>query len=451
MSSVNTPMQGMDDVFGAYLRKRQYVIRLLSNFVQRFGFQQLEVPILERASSFSEEIVGKSPWPEWDKRGCFYLTINNYAGSFGNIESQIEALLIPEGTISVTRWLGRLIQDQGLRGLPLKIFYDIQCFRNELVDKLSVIKRRQFRQFGLEILGSSSIAADMEIICMINELLLLLGFPQESVVMRISDIRIFKQLVQESSLSYDDSLVIKELMDSIAESRAGKNPHAVPSLKKRFWTHINHYGHLTIDCRKKWEYILDSSEMRISGETLTLFGEKYNQPFKDLNALTESMSAHGVNTKVDLCVVRSHEYYTGISFEIDIVGDSASFYEIAGGGRYDRLVSCFLSELDENFTIPSTGFAFGIERVIEGATQFGLLSRFKRLESFSHFDEASADLLVIPPVRQNMCEAYLEAWSQVKTTSPEKRHHIYVGANLSPEYLADFMDVYGITQKEMLT
>ncbi|MDP3779492.1 MAG: ATP phosphoribosyltransferase regulatory subunit [bacterium] len=451
MYSVNSPMQGMDDVFGAYLRKRHHVIRLLSDFAQRLGFQQLEVPILERASSFSEEIVGKSPWPEWDKRGCFYLTVNNYSGSFGNLESQVEALLIPEGTISVTRWLGRLIQEQGLRGLPLKLFYDVQCFRNELVDKLSVIKRRQFRQFGVEILGSSSIAADMEIVCMINELLLLLGFPQESVVMRISDIRIFKQLVQESGLSYDDSLVIKELMDSIAESRAGKDPQAVPSLKKHFWACLDHYSHLTIDCRKKWECILDSSEMHISEETLPLFGEKYIQPFKDLNALTGSMAAHGVNAKVDLCVVRSHEYYTGISFEIDVVGDDASFYEIAGGGRYDRLVSCFLSELDENLVIPSTGFAFGIERVIEAATQFGLLSRFKRLESFSHFDETSADLLVIPPVRQNMCEAYLEAWSQVKVASSEKRHHIYVGENLNPEYLADFMSVYGITQKEVLT
>lgn len=149
--------------------------------------------------------------------------------------------------------------------------------------------------------------------------------------------------------------------------------------------------------------------------------------------------------------MRSHEYYTGISFEIDVVGDDASFYEIAGGGRYDRLVSCFLSESDENLIIPSTGFAFGVERVIEAATQFGLLSTFKRLESFSHFDEASADLLVIPPVRQNMCEAYLEAWSQVKAASPDKRHHIYVGENVSSEYLADFMNVYGIAQMEALT
>lgn len=294
MYSVNSPIQGMDDVFGAYLRKRYHVIRLLSDFTQRLGFQQLEVPILERASSFSEEIVGKSPWPEWDKRGCFYLTVNNYAGSFDNLESQVEALLIPERTISVTRWLGRLIQEQGLRGLPLKLFYDVECFRNELVDRLSAIKRRQFRQFGVEILGSSSIMADTEIVCMINELLLLLGFPQESVVMRISDIRIFREMVQESSLSYDDSLIIKELMDSIAESRAGKDPQATPSLKKRFWTHLNRYSNLTTNCRKKWECILESSEMHISEETMTLFGENYAQPFKDLNTLTKSMAAMGL-------------------------------------------------------------------------------------------------------------------------------------------------------------
>lgn len=93
----------MVDQFGSILRKRDYLIRVFADVVRGRGYEQLEVPLVERSTSFSEEIVGESPWPEWDKRGCFYLRVNDYEGSFDNIQTQTDALLIPEGTVSVSR------------------------------------------------------------------------------------------------------------------------------------------------------------------------------------------------------------------------------------------------------------------------------------------------------------------------------------------------------------
>lgn len=447
MSNINKPIIGMGDVFGVQLRKRNHVLRLLSDLAQRFGFQQLEVPVVEKASSFDEKIVGKSPWPEWDKRGCFYLSIENYTGTYDENSSTEAALLNPEGTISVTRWLGKMMQEMGEASFPLKIFYDVQCFRNELVDKLSEIKHRQFRQFGIEILGTSSIAADTEIACMINQCLLLLGFPQESVVMRISDVRIFRQLIDDSGIGYDESLQIKELLDAVAESRAGKDPSLEPVLKKEILKRLESHQ-LSEKLSKMWVCVLDAPHKHLSKETREIFGKEYFDAFDSLERLISSLRRIDINAKADLCVVRSHEYYTGLSFEIDVVSESVSYHEIAGGGRFDKLVSSFLTGSDSDTIVPSTGFAFGVERLIEAATGFGLMSNLKSIKTFSHFEEASADTLLVPSQAGDICDAFIRCMERVDGFSPERRTNIYVGDDHDPEQIMKYAQDCGAKKVE---
>ena len=51
---------------------------------------------------------------------------------------------------------------KSLTFFPKKVFYIAPCFRNELVFKLSEIKKREFIQVGLEILGTNNILSDIE-------------------------------------------------------------------------------------------------------------------------------------------------------------------------------------------------------------------------------------------------------------------------------------------------
>ncbi|WP_146751245.1 hypothetical protein, partial [Pseudomonas aeruginosa] len=109
MSELNSPLAGMADLFGQALRQKQFVIAVLNEVATQHGYEPLEIPLVERATSFAEDVVGRSPWPEWDQRGCLYLTVPDYSASYDHSPVETEALLVPEGTISVTRWLGRLI------------------------------------------------------------------------------------------------------------------------------------------------------------------------------------------------------------------------------------------------------------------------------------------------------------------------------------------------------
>lgn len=77
--------------------------------------------------------------------------------------------------------------------------------------------------------------------------------------------------------------------------------------------------------------------------------------------MSEHLDGLGVHSIIDLAVVRSHEYYTSIVMEVDVYNDNHQVIEVAGGGRYDRLISPFTTE--GHPPIPAIGYAYGLQRV----------------------------------------------------------------------------------------
>lgn len=422
----NKPIEGTADIFGTHLRKLDFLFRKFTDVITRYGFEQLEVPIIERASSFSEEIIGKSPWPEWDKRGCFYLQINNYSQSFNNLNKTIDALLIPEGTISVTRWLGKYIESLPDAPLPLKIYYKLPCFRNELIDSLNESKRRQFNQFGIEILGTKKITSDVEIIYLIKRLLVEVGVKSNQIRVRISDVGIFNKLICECAINHYDSILLKEAMDTIAECRAGKKPERQITHENNFNKVLKKYS-LTLSQQMMWATILNHSTGNITTEMYEVFPENYKCFLDELTLLCNELKNNDVNSILDLCVVRSHEYYTGISFEVDVITDNVGFIEIAGGGRYDKLVGNFVSDSKYD-VIPSTGFAFGMERVIGLIETIGGFQKRITFSSSISFDTGSSDEILVLDEIKNPVEQYFKA-IQIIESNPTVRYDIYFGDN----------------------
>ncbi len=304
----NLPIEGFQDKYGRILRLRKYLESLFNMVVETYGYEPLEIPHVERASSFDENIVGQSPWPEWDKRGCFYLEIKNYAKSYNITPVTIPALLIPEGTISVTRWLGAMI-DSGRISFPKKIYYCIPCFRNELISEVTTLKGRQFNQFGMEILGASNIISDTEILWLILNLLEQAGINKKFIIPRVSNVEIFSRLINECSIDHSDSIYIKEALDTIAECKAGKNPSRLQKSKSVIDETIAKYD-ITKRQKTLWKHMLLRPEPSMERELLYNFGNDYHDAIKMLFQFHKDFLEKGYNVVVDLSVVRSHEYYT---------------------------------------------------------------------------------------------------------------------------------------------
>lgn len=87
---------------------------------------------------------------------------------------------------------------------------------------------------------------------------------------------------------------------------------------------------------------------------------------EDLELLSKYLEIYGMTSKVlfDLSLARGLEYYTGIIFEAVLL-DFRDMGAIAGGGRYDRLVSSVLYGGGEKVCdVPCVGFSFGVTRIL---------------------------------------------------------------------------------------
>jgi histidyl-tRNA synthetase len=154
---------------------------------ESFGYEPVSVSLVERAEAYSEEIVGMSPWPEWNRRSCFFFDIEDYGRRYAETPGITKAVLVPEGTLSITRWLGAQLGTPDAEALlPLRIYYEQSCFRNELIGSLTDTKGRQFTQFGVEILGGQGVVADVEPLVLAHEMIQRIVGDELTIVFRLS-------------------------------------------------------------------------------------------------------------------------------------------------------------------------------------------------------------------------------------------------------------------------
>ena len=371
--NIREPLRGFRDLVGQEVRVKNFIAHKISEVFQGWGYEQIVFPLVERASSFSEQVVGGSPWPEWDKRSVFYLHIQDYNKSYNDIPEQVPSLLVPEGTISVSRWLAKILtSNKDIKKLfPIKVFYITPCFRNELISKLSATKGREFNQVGVEILGTSNLLSDIEVLFLIYEGFKAINIPGELITVRIGSVELFNLLCDESNIDEQTRLVLKNSLDTIAESRAGKQPERLqPEINKVM--QIIRETNLPPELLKKWEVVCNTYVTKLDERTKKLLG--YNKPVDDLNTVASVLQDRNIKCVIDPSVVRSHEYYTEIVYEIDLKFDNKVFVEVAGGGRYNKLISKFLA--GKKYQIPAVGFAYGLERISEF---FSIVNKSKKM------------------------------------------------------------------------
>ena len=112
-------------------------------------------------------------------------------------------------------------------------------------------------------------------------------------------------------------------------------------------------------------------------------GDKSNEQILDF----ENYLSNFPNLSIDFdpSVVRGLDYYTGMVFEAELLfkvknnkGVDVVFGSVAGGGRYDKLISRFGKE-----DVPATGISIGVDRLVYA------------LQQRNNFDVSESPLVVI--------------------------------------------------------
>ena len=315
-------IKGTMDLFPEDTLLFRHIENIMREEAESYGYGEIRTPMFENTELFVRGV------------GDTTDVVQKEMYTFNDRDENRSISLRPEGTASVVR---ALIEDGKCSDpMPLKYYYIISCFRHE---KPQAGRSREFFQFGTEMFGAESPAADATAISLAASVLRRLG---------LSDVKLHLNSIgcKKCRPDYRAALVKHfsaheaELCDTCRE-RLVKNPLRLldcknPSCHAVAVTAPRTIDYLCDDCRGKFE------------------------------GLKACLDAMGIEYTVDPSIVRGLDYYTNTVFEFIAEGIGAQS-TICGGGRYDGLVAS-LGGPD----LSGIGFGMGLTRVILAMKEKGI-------------------------------------------------------------------------------
>lgn len=336
-------VKGTNDYLPEQARVRDYLQNKILEVYTQNGFEHIITPAIEEAENLDKSEGG-------DNLNLIFKIMKR-----GNKLSKA----IEEGKFQE-------LSDMGLRydlTLPLSRYYANN--RNDLISPMKCIqidrvyraeqpqkgRLREFIQCDIDILGTSSINAEIELICTTTKALLAIGMDEFTV--KINDRRILRAVLLAMGFaeeSLDSVCIIFDKMDKI-----GAEGVEAELLEKGYDASV--VGKFA-EFLKAGDFSLDRIQAMI-GENEAI------ENVKKILKVAGELSQGKYDLKYDISLVRGQGYYTGTVFEVE----SNKFKgAIAGGGRYDNLIGKFLNE-----SVPAVGFSIGFERIYAILSEQGIL------------------------------------------------------------------------------
>jgi histidyl-tRNA synthetase len=337
-----TAVRGFRDALPESATVYTRIERAAMEVLERYGFAEIRLPIVERTDLFARsigettDIVEKEMYTFPDRDGTL-LTLR------------------PEGTASLVRAYVEHHLDQ--RDQVVRLMYVGPMFRHERPQKGRL---RQFYQVGAEIIGREDPLADAELLVCLDDLL------------RAAGVRA-KHLLLGTLGDERCRPAYRELLRAFGEARRSQ---------------------LCENCNRRLERnplrILDCKEPGCEAATrdaphlIDHLCEPCSTHFARVRAL---LGAQGVGYELAPRLVRGLDYYVRTTFEVTAEGLGAQA-AIAAGGRYDGLVGTLGGP-----SLSGIGFACGVERI---ALAIGATSEADEVETDGTALGRSPDVFIAP-------------------------------------------------------
>ncbi len=306
-------VRGMRDLLPEQAKKKQFIEDVLRKEFEAYGFEPLETPVVEDF----ELLAAKGGAGEAIKEEIYYF----------KDKSDRELGMRFDLTVP----LARVVANNPQLVKPFKRYQIGKVYR---YDRPGQKRWREFTQADADIVGSSSIMADFEIVALAYKAMKNFGL---KFVIKISN----KQLLEEIGIATG---VPKEKLNDCFRSLDKMDKISAEGVKKE------------LDDKKIPAKILGVIKENDLKKIESIVKDK-----KGLNELKELLdyckqSGLGEFIRFDASLARGLEYYTGNVFEI-VVENGPS---VGGGGRYDNLI-----ELYGGPKTPAVGISFGVDRLLD--------------------------------------------------------------------------------------
>ena len=348
-----------DSLWNESLARRK-MIEKIQEVYEMYGFLPIETPALEYV-----DVLGK-----------FLPDSDTPEGDIFSFESEDEWIAL---RYDLTAPLSRLIAQN--QDLP-KPFRRYQVGKVWRMEKPGPGRFREFTQFDIDTIGSSSMFSDCEVCAALVDSLLALGLDKNDFELRINNRKIVNgvletagiELLNEDGTSSDDSLKVLRSIDKL--DRLGIN--GVFELLTKGRKDASGAFIKGVELPESKANIIISfleSPGDSRSEVLNFLSDFTKTSDEGVNGVKElremdslfTMMGYDEETIVfDPTVVRGMDYYTGPVFEAFLTfeikndkGRKNDFGSVAGGGRYDNLIARFTGQ-----KVPATGISIGVDRLL---------------------------------------------------------------------------------------
>lgn len=319
--------KGTRDFLPAQMRHRLAVLAKLRSVFERFGFEPLETPALERV----ETLAGK--YGEEGDKLFFRILERGEGGREGKADMGLRYdLTVP---------LARVMAMHPEIRLPFRRYQMQPVWRAERPQRG---RFREFWQCDVDICGTTSPLADAECLAVVSGCIESLQLPDYTI--KLNDRRILSSLAQVCGATDEKSetsvLIAIDKLDKIGRDGV------TAELAKR--------GFAEDGVRRLWDALDDATARGLDGVTSD---GRAGEGAATLRRVLDAAVALGVPASkivFDPTLARGLDYYTGPVFET--VVNEAGIGSVSGGGRYDRLIGMFAGK-----PIPAVGVTVGIDRL----------------------------------------------------------------------------------------
>lgn len=351
-----------------------------------FGFEPVETPLIEYTDALGKFL------PDQDRP-------NEGVFSFQDDDEQWLSL-----RYDLTAPLARhAAENWDKLAKPYRSYRNGWVFRNE---KPGPGRFRQFMQFDADIVGAPSVAADAECCMLMADTLEALGLQRGQYVIKVNNRKVLDGVMEAIGIGGDEHagtrLTVLRAIDKLDKFGpegvrlllgAGRKDESGDFTKgaglgesqiEKVLVLFKIDGMALQSRQENPEYLAgvasgvlkpgtqeDIRAKGILGGLLhNLIGSARGlEGAAELQSIWDTVKAAGYDDgriRIDPSVVRGLEYYTGPVYEAELTfevpnddGQIVRFGSVGGGGRYDGLVSRFLSE-----PVPATGFSIGVSRLM---------------------------------------------------------------------------------------
>lgn len=357
---------GFRDYLPAEMIVRNRMIATIRGVFERFGFDPLETPGMERR----QVLTGNSS-------NFRMMIFDTRLGSPREEQASERTALRFDLTVPLARVVAANL---GELRLPFRRYQIGNVWRGE---KPQAGRFREFMQFDADIVGTATPVADAEIVALMVATMQALGidrfqvrFNNRKILNGLAGYAGFDAALTSDVLRIIDKLpkigrdaVLRELTKARAADDGGELEEGADLQESGYGlglpTAVADRIGAFLDLRGTTDELLGGASELFSGVPVAQDG------LRELRQITDALRAMRVPEAcwgLDLSVARGLAYYTGPVFETYLL-DLPEIGSVFSGGRYDDLVNRFMDG-----SIPCTGASVGVDRLFAALTKLGRIT-----------------------------------------------------------------------------